>query len=62
MARTYSIWKRDHNGRLYETVLKEDPRGRGYYRPAGAVAVTSCRLCGGNNYSATYSTCSRCAR
>lgn len=60
MARSYSVWKRDHNGKRVETILEKDSRGN--YRPLMPVTVTSCRLCGGNNYSATYSTCSRCAR
>jgi hypothetical protein len=66
-SQSYIGAKRDANGRLIVIPMEKD--GRGNFRPAGGSAagtaranqyVSTCRSCGGNNYSSTYSTCSRC--
>lgn len=54
----WTATKRDANGRVITTPMGKDPRGN--YRPLAPVQQSACRQCGRPNYSAEYSTCSRC--
>jgi hypothetical protein len=67
MAGNWTNVKYDAQGRRIVIPMEKDSRGN--HRPVGGSGagtaranqyVSTCRSCGGNNYSTTYSTCSRC--